>query len=258
MAQSKWAPYYCMRGRSADRASGVSEGMPRFREIYRQHADRYERLIAREDYQGNLWRTVRPMLPAEDLSVVDMGAGTGRFARMFAPVARTTLCLDRSAHMLAFARQKIKESGVTGCSLIVAGNSAIPLRNDHFDLGLAGWSIGHATGWYPDAWREHVHAAVGELLRIIRPGGLAMVFETLGTGVTRPEAPTRALRGFYDYLELERGFSPIQIQTDYRFATTREAMELTRFFFGDELGDRVSKKGWTVVPEWTGLWWKRV
>jgi ubiquinone/menaquinone biosynthesis C-methylase UbiE len=160
--------------------------------------------------------------------------------------------------MLSVARKKIKENGISGCNLLVGDNSRVPLPSDSFDLGLAGWSFGHATGWYPDSWRQHIRAAVDELLRVVRPGGMAMIFETLGTGTSQPEAPNQLLEDYYQYLERERGFASAQIRTDYRFDSNQEAEELTRFFFGDEFGDRVSDQGWIVVPEWTGLWWRRL
>ena len=47
------------------------------------------------------------------------------------------------------------------------------------------------------------------------------------------------------------------IRTDYRFASVQEAVELTRFFFGDELADRVRVEDWLVLPENTGIWWRR-
>jgi ubiquinone/menaquinone biosynthesis C-methylase UbiE len=232
--------------------------MPRYQEIYCQHADRYERLIAREDYKGNLWRTMQPLLPGVDLSIVDMGAGTGRFARLLAPVTREMVCLDLSVHMLTSARRMIPEAEGPDCSFIIADNRSIPLRAGSFDLALAGWSFGHATGWYPQTWQVHIRRAVDELLRLARPGGIAMIFETLGAGTSQPGAPNQALEEYYHYLERERGFLSAQIRTDYRFTSNLEAEELIRFFFGDALGDRVREEGWIVVPEWTGLWWRRL
>lgn len=229
--------------------------MPTYQDIYRRHAAEYERLIAREDHQGNLWRAIRPLLPSGALTIADMGAGTGRFARLLAPVARHTYCFDRSHHMLSVARRVLQGGGVSNFSLLVADNSRVPLESGSVDLTLAGWNLGHSTEWHPGAWQERIRSAVDELLRLTRPGGKAMIFETLGTGVRQPSAPTEALAAYYEYLEHKRGFTPVQVQTDYRFASLDEAQELTRFFFGDEMGEKVLREGWTTVPEWTGLWW---
>jgi hypothetical protein len=56
----------------------------------------------------------------------------------------------------------------------------------------------------------------------------------------------------------EYNFSHTSIRTDYKFKSVEEAEELTRFFFGDELADRVEKQKLVVVPECTGIWWLRV
>jgi hypothetical protein len=37
-----------------------------------------------------------------------------------------------------------------------------------------------------------------------------------------------------------------------------EAVELAGFFFGEELADQVKEKGKVILPECTGVWWKRV
>jgi ubiquinone/menaquinone biosynthesis C-methylase UbiE len=229
--------------------------MPGFQEIYRTHGEEYERLVAREDYQGNLWRAIEPLLPHGHLSIADMGAGTGRFARLFAPISRHIYCFDRSHHMLSVARRALHDRRVSNFSLLVADNSRVPLESGAVDLSLAGWNFGHSTEWHPGAWQERIRSAVDELLRLARPGGRAMIFETLGTGARQPAAPTEALAAYYEYLEHQRGFTLVQVQTDYRFASLDEAHELTRFFFGDQMGEKVLSEGWITVPEWTGLWW---
>jgi hypothetical protein len=37
-----------------------------------------------------------------------------------------------------------------------------------------------------------------------------------------------------------------------------EALELSRFFFGDELADRVERNRWVILPECTGVWWRNI
>ena len=44
---------------------------------------------------------------------------------------------------------------------------------------------------------------------------------------------------------------------------TREVFDetleyLARFFFGDELGDKVRQNNWVILPECTGIWWRRI
>jgi hypothetical protein len=54
------------------------------------------------------------------------------------------------------------------------------------------------------------------------------------------------------------GFDSKWVRTDYKFDSIEEAIELSRFFFGDELGDRVERHHWVILPECTGVWWRRI
>ncbi len=84
-----------------------------------------------------------------------------------------------------------------------------------------------------------------------------MIFETLGTGQRRPVPPNEALAAYYSWLEGERGFQRHWLRTDYQFANAAEAVAQIRFFFGTELADEVAARGAAIVPECTGLWWRR-
>ena len=59
--------------------------MPTQEEIYQTEGDKYEALIAREDYQGNILKSLREITSLENRIVLDLGAGTGRLACMLAP-----------------------------------------------------------------------------------------------------------------------------------------------------------------------------
>ena len=109
--------------------------------------------------------------------------------------------------------------------------------------------------WYPDTWRREIASVLGQMQRVLRPGGTAIVVETLGTGRETPQPPNAGLAAYYAYLEQERGFSSTWIRTDYRFQSLAEAVQLTRFFFGDELAARVEREGLICLPECTGIWW---
>ncbi|MBI3165497.1 MAG: class I SAM-dependent methyltransferase, partial [Chloroflexi bacterium] len=56
----------------------------------------------------------------------------------------------------------------------------------------------------------------------------------------------------------EKGFQNKWIRTDYKFDSPAEAEELSRFFFGDELGNKLREKKWVVLPECTGVWWLKI
>lgn len=229
-----------------------------FQTIYANHADQYEALVLREDYEGNILKTLQSIRPLAGLDVVEMGAGTGRLTLMLAPLVKNIHAFDGSAHMLDVAIKKLKQSGLTNWQADVADNRSLPLADGVADLAIQGWSFGHYCGWYPDSWREAIGKALHEMTRVLRPGGTAIMLETMGTGRETPHPPTPGLAEFYAWLEGEHGFSAATIRTDYRFESLAEAEQLTRFFFGDEMADEVVRRNWMILPECTGVWWKTV
>lgn len=229
-----------------------------FQEIYAKHADQYEALVAREDYQGNILKALKKIRPLAGLDVVEFGAGTGRLTCMLAPLVKSIRAFDASQHMLAIAIAKLKQSGLNNWSAQVGDNRSLPVETASADLALQGWSFGHFVGWYPDTWRMEIGKAVSEMKRVLRPGGTAIILETLGTGRAAPQPPTDALAAYYAWLEIEHDFVLAFIRTDYKFESLEEAQRLTRFFFGDALADQVAQNNWVIVPECTGLWWRTV
>jgi len=225
-------------------------------EIYQSHAEGYDRLIQREDFRGNLLPALEAIVPLRGKIVVDLGTGTGRFPCLLAGIDAQVLGLDRSLAMLRVARAKLALLPQPAGRLAVGDNVALPVRSGLAEIVLAGWTFGHATVWSQARWRQEVAPALREAFRVLRTGGTAIVCETLGTGSPEPAPPTPALADYYRYLEQEWGFRRRVVATDYRFASVDEAVSTLRFFFGEEMGDLVRSNHWTVVPEWTGIWWR--
>jgi ubiquinone/menaquinone biosynthesis C-methylase UbiE len=229
--------------------------LPDYRRIYDAQADLYEQLVSREDHAGNIWRALGQIRSFDGLDVVELGAGTGRLTCMLAPVVRTIRALDISQHMLHAARAKLAQTGLQNWQVTLADNRRLPLAEGIADVSIAGWSLGHLTSWHPETWRHEIGAVLAQMARVLRPGGMIILLETLGTGQTSPRPPHDGLTAYYNLLEKERGFASTWIRTDYRFQSLDEAEVLTRFFFGDELADRVIQEGLILLPECTGIWW---
>lgn len=226
-----------------------------FQNIYAQHADRYEALVLREDYQGNILQTLNAIHPVAGTEVVEFGAGTGRLTLLLAPHARSIHAYDSSAHMLEIATSKLEKIGLTNWKTAVADNASLPEPDSSADIVIEGWSFGHCVGWYPDSWRQEIGKALAEMRRILRPGGTMILMETMGTGSETPTPPNEGLAECYAWLEGELGFQHRSIRTDYRFESLAEAESLTRFFFGDGMAETVLQNNWIILPECTGIWW---
>jgi ubiquinone/menaquinone biosynthesis C-methylase UbiE len=228
-----------------------------FQNIYDNHADLYDALVTREDYQGNILPALNKIRPLAGTDVVEFGAGTGRLTRLLAPVVKSIRAFDASQHMLDVAATTLQATGATNWTLNIGDNRHLPAADHSADVTIEGWSFGHLRGWYPDTWRDEVNAALAEMQRILRPGGVAILIETMTTGSQTPRPPTEGLAELYQFWETEHGFSATPIRTDYQFVSLTEAEQLTRFFFGDELADRVVREKWVILPECTGIWWRK-
>ncbi len=231
--------------------------MPDHDEVYESKAEQYERLISCEDYMTKIPQTLRNICTFEGNDIIDLGAGTGRLTCLFAPIARSMIAFDLSEHMLEVTAEKLRSTGLNNWKTIVADHRSLPVEDSCADITMAGWSICYiASSNVPD-WLDNIRKVISEMKRVTRPGGHLIILETLGTGNETPQPPG-FLQCYYNTLKNEYDFSHTSIRTDYKFESIEEAEELTRFFFGDELANRVEKQRQVIVPECTGIWWLRV
>lgn len=228
-----------------------------FQNIYTNHANDYERLIAREDYQGNIWRALQELAQWSNAQVVEFGAGTGRLTRLLVRKVSKIQAFDAAPAMLAVAENILKHMAERNWSLAEADNRNLPVEDDWANIAIEGWSFAHLHGWYPDTWQTELEASLNEMQRVLKPDGTAILMETLGTGYEEPTPPNEGLAEFYETLEQKHGFTRVAIRTDYQFESLAEALELSQFFFGDELAQQVKENKWIILPECTGIWWRK-
>jgi len=234
--------------------------MPTEKEVYQAHADQYERLIRREDYQNNILSAIEDYCPLDGLDVVELGAGTGRLTRLLAPRVRSIKAFDASAHMLEVAEKSLREMVLTNWQTGMADHRQVPLADKSADLVISGWSFCYLAVWGGADWQSALQDGLNEIQRILRPGGMVIIIESLGTGTEKPHPPEH-LGAYFDWLAEapfgdDTGFERGWTRSDYRFESIEEAVELSTFFFGEEMGQQVREKNWVILPECTGVWWK--
>ena len=226
------------------------------RKIYQSEGDRYEALISREDYLGNIGRVIDEIIGVDGLDIFDLGAGTGRLTLLLAARASSIRAFDASAEMLRVCRERLIASGLSNWQVDVADHRQLPVPAQSADLVVSGWSVSYLAVWNQEQGQAELDKWLTEMQRVLRPGGMIILFESLGTG---NEEPIRLehVESTYQWLGAN-GFQHKWIRTDYKFDSLEEAIELSRFFFGEELGDRVEQNQWVILPECTGVWWKRI
>lgn len=221
--------------------------------IFQEQAPKYDLLVSREDWEGNLLKCLLSIAPLAGRRIVELGAGTGRLTRLLAPLAGSIQAFDAAEPMLKVAEGRLEALGLKNWKLGVADNRRVPAQSRSAEVVAAAWSICCLAAYEGENWRGEVDLALEEMRRIAAPGGVIIIIETLGTGWSTPHAP-EGLQPYYQHLE-SRGFKSVCIRTDYRFASREEATDLTSFFFGTEpLGALVDVEAGVLLPECTGVW----
>jgi ubiquinone/menaquinone biosynthesis C-methylase UbiE len=118
--------------------------------------------------------------------VLEAGCGTGMILKEVAPVARRAIGLDLSPGMLAQARAR-------GLEVVHGSVTELPFSDGEFDLAYSFKVLAHV---------ERIEAALGELARVVRPGGhvIAEFYNpwSLRYLVKRLKPPTRIADGTHD------------------------------------------------------------
>lgn len=226
-----------------------------FQHIYTRRAAEYHRMITPEDADGHLLPALLRIAKIENRRVLDLGGGTGRIPLLLAPLRPRIVSLDLHRAMLVEqSRQRASAGG--SWPLVQADMRWLPIPTGWADAAIAGWAIGHLRGWYAEDWQAQIGQVLSEMQRAVRKGGALMIIETLTTGSLTAAPPSPELAEYYAWLEGEWGFKRETISTDYQFESVEQAVEYTEFFFGSALAEEIKKRGWSRLPEWTGVWWK--
>lgn len=136
----------------------VQEGYTRWASQYNQDANA---LIVVEE------RLALPLLDGISFThVLDLGAGTGRYAVRLAAQGAQVTAVDQSAGMLTVARQAASAAGAQIRFIEQSLEMALPLETDSFDLVLSALVFCHL---------HDMAQTLRETYRVLRPGGHLLV-----------------------------------------------------------------------------------
>lgn len=113
---------------------------------------------------------VRLLHEAGGTHVLDAGCGTGRMARHLTDRGCTVVGVDLSPGMLAMARRDHPDLDVREGSLL-----SLPVEDAAVDGVLLWYSLIHLTD-------DELPAALAEVVRVVRPGGLVLAGFQVGDG----------------------------------------------------------------------------
>ncbi len=101
--------------------------------------------------------------------VADLGCGTGYFARALLGLSSRVIAVDRSRGMLDQAEKRLSQAPAGALVELRLGEmDALPIEDGEVDAVVAGMVLHHL----PD-----LRKPVAEMLRVLRPGGNAVVLE---------------------------------------------------------------------------------
>ena len=179
-------------------------------ELFRGLPRRYDALSAALSlWQDPRWRRalVRAVAPRDGQRVLDVATGTGMVAaELLARADCSVVGIDQSAEMLAAARARFALAERSCVELVEGQAEALPFAEESFDA---------LTFTYLLRYVDDPRATIGELARVVRPGGRVASLEF---GVP-PWPPARVAW---------RGYTAIGLPALGRLAS-REWAEVGRF-----------------------------
>ncbi len=142
-------------------------------DAYRHVARWYDQIFGRMN-AGLRGIGLKMFPPREGMQVLDVGCGTGIQLGCYQQAGCRVTGIDASPAMLQVARHRLG----TGASLTVGDAARMPYPDHSFDLVLAA-TVLHEM---PPQARA---AALGEMKRVLRPGGRMLLID-FGAGRVRP------------------------------------------------------------------------
>ena len=127
-------------------------------------------------------------------TVLDLCTGTGDLAVLLARQVGfhgRVIGLDLNERMLAFGRRKIEKLGLSNITLLTGNAESIQFCDRTFQAATVAFGIRNVTD---------IRAALGEMYRVLKPGGRAVCLEFSRPTIT----PLRRLYDFYSFTLLPR------------------------------------------------------
>ena len=123
----------------------------------------------RQSLYGSQFSTAAMLaLLGEDLTVADLGCGTGQLAAALAPNVKRVIGVDNSAAMLKAAKRRV--GALQNVELRRGDLAKLPVESDSCDAALIVLTLTYV---------EEPAVAIGEAMRIVKPGGKLIIVDLL-------------------------------------------------------------------------------
>jgi demethylmenaquinone methyltransferase/2-methoxy-6-polyprenyl-1,4-benzoquinol methylase len=155
----------------ADRIA-TPEGKRRYvRTLFDTIADRYDLItVVLSIGQDRRWkrRVIDLAAPPPGARALDLATGTGDLAWALGRRGSRVVGLDVTFRMIALARRKAGPPSLARPAFLVADMAALPFASRSFDLVTTGYGLRNVSD---------LAGALDEILRVLRPGGVAVALD---------------------------------------------------------------------------------
>jgi ubiquinone/menaquinone biosynthesis C-methylase UbiE len=127
------------------------------------HASEWEKM--RRGYFDESIRkeAIRACLPTKEMTVADIGCGSGYMTEGLAPLVKRVIAIDTSSSMLDELKKRLNFNNIAALG---GDMENIPLSNESVDAVFGNMVLHHAP---------HPGKAIGECARILRKGGMLIL-----------------------------------------------------------------------------------
>ena len=197
--------------------------------------------------------------PLASSRLLDAGCGTGGYSAALRPHLGAIDAVDLNPSMLGVARAKLDRTPGCPVTLHEASIDALPFEDACFDMVMVNQVLHHLPG-SPHDGRPLLPRVLGELARVLRPGGAAMIntcsHEQLRRGwwyaTLVPDAVEAMCRRHADTAELIRLLAEAGLRPCGRFVPSDAVMQGDAYFDGRGALDPAWRRGdslWSLVSE---------
>ncbi len=163
------------------------------RQQFGQHAEKYRKSAVHGD-QNTLEHIVHMLAPKASENAVDIGCGGGHMSAALALGVRELVAVDVTPQMLVQTGLLAREKGLSNVAGCVADAKNLPFASEAFNIVTCRIVLHHV----PDVGR-----AIGEMGRVLKPGGRLFIQDILG--IENPSA-----RSYMDEIEMLRDPSHVK------------------------------------------------
>lgn len=192
----------------------------------------YELLNRATDPDGILTAAMWNVAPWRDKTVLDLGAGTGFFAPMFAERAQHVFAVEPDDRLRLAAMGRMAREGRERVSVMTGAAARVFLPDRSVDLVHARFAYFWGAGCEP---------GLAEVARVIRPGGTAFIIdnddtrgtfaEWTGRSSTYPRRDQAVVEEFWR----SQGFEIERVAVELRFASREDFTRVIHNEFPTEL-----------------------